>query len=164
MTSEWVAFTSLVLAGIVTLWTAIFQPIVNRRIEQNRRKEARKDTTMGRIQADSTAVLGYLAFFSSGDPKLAGSAEPEAVHGGLLTRFYTWELTVWPHLTEQGRGDVKDLRHQIEKTKYHSPSERVRLNLGIDPQEIAYPDLPELAPKIAQDVLELSETAIEAVP
>lgn len=155
MNSDLVALVSVLLTGSVAIWTSIFQPIVTRRIEKERRLEERRSTVMAQIHADSTALLGHLAFFSSGSPDVATQRPTLTVYSDLLTRYYTWELTVWPYLDGMDLETIKGARAKIEDAPKAT---------HIEKRGQEFPTLLEDANKLAQIVTILSRTAIDAVP
>ena len=157
MNSDLVALVSVLVTGAVALSTALVQPLLNRKMEKDRRSEEQRSATIAQIRSDSTAVLGHLAFFSSGQPGVAAKANTEQVYRDLLTTYYSWELTVWPYLTEQERDEVKRLRSEVEDSEYDP-------NVSRTHPRMSYPALLEQANDIARSVLDLARAAIDAVP
>jgi glutamine synthetase adenylyltransferase len=133
------AVAAVVASGVVAV-TAIIAPIITTLLADSLKwRRERKAAEVAALTIATTKVLDTLADHRSGQVREATGKTARAVYSDLLGEFYAWEMAILTSGQDVDRQRLKDLRREIEGTAYNS--------------------VYSLAPKLADEIIQITRTA-----
>lgn len=150
------ATISVIVSGCVAIVGIVIAPVAPLIADWVKWRRERKEARTEAIRQSTVELLEILARFQSGRREVAAQGS-EPTLGNLLSKYYAWEMTVWPNCRKADRERLKQLRAKFENesnknaTAIAEAYEKIRMAFYTE------------GPRLAKEILALANTANERV-
>jgi len=106
---------SVVVSGLVAVATLLVVPLLNYLIDSRKWARERRVQTLESMTKSTVELLDVLSLFSSLAFERAYDSDE---YKAFRSKYYAWELTIWPHCQPADRERLRHLRQRFETVEY----------------------------------------------